>query len=473
MYRPTCYDPPSASSAVIPRAPDIESAQISNGNTRNHSRKRKRRCGDDLEDAEADIEGNTSTEEDFPRWKCPSCKDISTLLKKPCGCSAVKRKRLCTVSDCPKLSTGQQNNYMCWHHYRRHTSNEADNSQLVEADVEANVSTDTDGFRWRCSSCRLVSPLGEKSCGCGAKRRRLCAVPNCQKQAAGLRYNHMCKKHCDTISAERERQGGAERTTMWKCRGCGMIHPSDKKRCPPPCLCWKNGQRLQDIEDHVPSDAEEVDDQSEDEELQDVEADIEANMSTAEDVIRWICPSCKQISPLRKKPCGCAAIHRIRLCAVPDCLRASQGGKYNYMCAAHYRKYTTDEAVATPPNPRRQNTALSPGRLKNPYADRQRRNSPRKRSRHHCGTCDACMVDDCGECSCCLDKPRFGGPNVSKAKCINLPPCYNPPGASRTLDSDFAGAIERNVSSDEDEVDDESEDQSELGPNDGELLSVK
>ena len=35
---------------------------------------------------------------------------------------------------------------------------------------------------------------------------------------------------------------------------------------------------------------------------------------------------------------------------------------------------------------------------------------------------------------------------------MNLPPCYNPPSACRTLDEDFAGAIERNVPSDEDEV---------------------
>ena len=44
---------------------------------------------------------------------------------------------------------------------------------------------------------------------------------------------------------------------------------------------------------------------------------------------------------------------------------------------------------------------------------------------------------------------------------MNLPPCYNPPGTSRTLDSDFAGAIERNVSSDEEEVSDEREDEDE------------
>ena len=52
---------------------------------------------------------------------------------------------------------------------------------------------------------------------------------------------------------------------------------------------------------------------------------------------------------------------------------------------------------------------------------------------------------------------------------MNLPPCYNPPGTSRTLDSDFAGAIERNVSSDED---DKEEDESEEEDEDTTLLEA-
>lgn len=36
----------------------------------------------------------------------------------------------------------------------------------------------------------------------------------------------------------------------------------------------------------------------------------------------------------------------------------------------------------------------------------------------HCGKCESCRREnDCGECSHCLDKPRFGGPNRIKKKC--------------------------------------------------------
>ena len=64
-----------------------------------------------------------------------------------------------------------------------------------------------------------------------------------------------------------------------------MIHPSDKKRCPPPCLCWKNGQRLQDIEDHVSSDEEEFDDKnvsSDEEEVSDESEDEEEDVTLLE-----------------------------------------------------------------------------------------------------------------------------------------------------------------------------------------------
>jgi len=52
-----------------------------------------------------------------------------------------------------------------------------------------------------------------------------------------------------------------------------------------------------------------------------------------------------------------------------------------------------------------------------------RRSTPRPSSTHQCGTCDACMVDDCGECKYCLDRPRFGGERKSKKKCLNRPAC--------------------------------------------------
>lgn len=35
-----------------------------------------------------------------------------------------------------------------------------------------------------------------------------------------------------------------------------------------------------------------------------------------------------------------------------------------------------------------------------------------------CRQCVNCLADDCGKCNYCLDKPKFGGPNTLKKKCI-------------------------------------------------------
>jgi hypothetical protein len=35
-----------------------------------------------------------------------------------------------------------------------------------------------------------------------------------------------------------------------------------------------------------------------------------------------------------------------------------------------------------------------------------------------CGKCEVCLRDDCGECNFCLDKPKFGGPNRLRKKCL-------------------------------------------------------
>lgn len=41
-----------------------------------------------------------------------------------------------------------------------------------------------------------------------------------------------------------------------------------------------------------------------------------------------------------------------------------------------------------------------------------------KRKNTACGSWQACTVTDCGQCINCLDKPRFGGPNKRRRKCV-------------------------------------------------------
>ncbi|OTF70674.1 nuclear receptor-like protein [Euroglyphus maynei] len=35
-----------------------------------------------------------------------------------------------------------------------------------------------------------------------------------------------------------------------------------------------------------------------------------------------------------------------------------------------------------------------------------------------CRACEGCLQDDCGTCLYCLDKPKFGGNDIKKQKCL-------------------------------------------------------
>ena len=41
--------------------------------------------------------------------------------------------------------------------------------------------------------------------------------------------------------------------------------------------------------------------------------------------------------------------------------------------------------------------------------------NPRKKA---CGKCEECLLEDCGQCKACVDKPKFGGPGIKKQKCL-------------------------------------------------------
>ena len=49
--------------------------------------------------------------------------------------------------------------------------------------------------------------------------------------------------------------------------------------------------------------------------------------------------------------------------------------------------------------------------------------SEKKIPRVYCRTCPGCKTPDCGECRNCKDKPKFGGPNKIRQRCLNKPPC--------------------------------------------------
>lgn len=44
---------------------------------------------------------------------------------------------------------------------------------------------------------------------------------------------------------------------------------------------------------------------------------------------------------------------------------------------------------------------------------------PAIRKQWGCKKCPGCLMSDCGNCNYCKDKPKFGGPNTLKKKCVN------------------------------------------------------
>ena len=43
----------------------------------------------------------------------------------------------------------------------------------------------------------------------------------------------------------------------------------------------------------------------------------------------------------------------------------------------------------------------------------------RRKRRKACDNCENCRREDCGSCKNCLDKPKFGGSNVKKQRCVH------------------------------------------------------
>jgi len=67
--------------------------------------------------------------------------------------------------------------------------------------------------------------------------------------------------------------------------------------------------------------------------------------------------------------------------------------------------------------------------------------NPRTRRSLKCGNCPSCKRSDCGKCRNCLDKPKFGGENRLKQKCIKRR-CQNADKELRDIANNIARAEE-------------------------------
>ena len=296
---------------------------------------------------------------------------------------------------------------------------------------------------WVCPTCKTTNPYEKKHCQCpstrkkenGKKRIALCAIPDCSKQSQGLTSNSMCQRHFKLSNNRRDGDGSgdgvdiAEKEISSKKRARKAPdrfdgqeiakansfddgdHKSEAKKPKRSKSAFRSNNKNELSVDEIsnlrsrqskskPSDAKtsigrgaRVSGSSGD----------DGEISEEDDGEDWICLGCGIENASKKKRCP------------PPCLKWKGG------C----RNITT-----SPAKKKESPTAKKKKKKKDPYAGLKRRDSPRRPSKNQCGQCNACMVDDCGDCKFCLDMPRFGGPWRSRQKCLDRPPCENPPSMS-------------------------------------------
>ena len=68
--------------------------------------------------------------------------------------------------------------------------------------------------------------------------------------------------------------------------------------------------------------------------------------------------------------------------------------------------------------------------------DDRKDNNPGK---GRCGRCSPCLITDCGMCTHCLDKFKFGGPGTKRQRCKHKGPCQHPTGFKSSKGEEVGG----------------------------------
>jgi len=82
------------------------------------------------------------------------------------------------------------------------------------------------------------------------------------------------------------------------------------------------------------------------------------------------------------------------------------------------KKEKKDDSSPHKVSPQFVNSRGSSSSKPNPSTNNSINTSPSSKSTRACGNCEACKRPDCGTCTNCLDKPKFGGEHKKKQKCI-------------------------------------------------------
>ena len=292
------------------------------------------------------------------------------------------------------------------------------------------------GKDWVCPTCETTHPYQKKLCQCRSTRTsekgdgkiKLCAIPGYPKKDQGSKCHHMCIRHF-TGSKQDDDGDDVEAAAVAADKGEEI---SLKKRA------RKAHDRFDGQEISKSTSFDDGDHKSEAKKPKRSKSAFRSNNKNELSVDEI--SNLRSRQPKKKSSKSSSTRASISRGAREDessgadsdterkecdkawiCLGCgTENAPERKRCPAPCRKWKGGSKAA----------ATSPAKKKDPYAGLKRRDSPRNPSKNQCGKCDACMVDDCGECRHCLDMKKFGGPWKIRQKCMNRPPCKNPPSMS-------------------------------------------
>ena len=232
-----------------------------------------------------------------------------------------RNRKRCSTSGCDRQSQGARNNGMCRFHFKEWAAQNPDLAKDIHLKAVA--------------SAAAASVAGaELKVDGGGQRRTLCTIVGCPKQSQGSRCNKMCATHYNeavkagdagsilpsiggdgklSTGAANAASGAKRKSTHAACKVEGCTKQSQGARCNHMCA-----RHFKELSDGTAN------------------GDGKRKRSRA--------------------PAASGRSHKVRqnpkggnhpLCQVEGCPKLSQGGRCNFMCAAHHKDLNKTDVCTT------------------------------------------------------------------------------------------------------------------------------
>ena len=247
----------------------------------------------------------------------------------------LRQKARCAVPGCPKQSQGAAQNRMCRTHFHDWLRDEGEGEEGSSQEAGTGIDSSAEKRSRKTAGARRRSRSPAKGRTDGPSPRNRCSVPGCPKQSQGHRCGRMCAAHFKLYGAEDDDKDGGNSSRASGSRTGGIL---PKARCSVPgCPKQSQGGRCgfmcaahYNESRGVRSRARRVIGGG-----RGGEGQGEGGGGTT--------TSRRRRRKGRRRSDG--GFHA--LCQVRGCPKQSQGGRRNFMCAAHFRQYGEE---GPPPN---------------------------------------------------------------------------------------------------------------------------